>query len=144
MRSPKFKQLSDAPDTDIGRAVFCKRFLVLRVVTLSREHRGDAVLPSVFNGLEDAQLVINHDIVLRGIKALHRCQFFFFMNKDQHMSVKGFPQTCAFHLAWLEHGISIGQDRHTSPTFESPYHIECSWIQSCSEGILYQPVGHAQ
>src|SRR5262249_39304419 len=94
--------------------------------------------------IEDTQLIIDHDIALCRINALHLGKFKLLMDINEHVAGKGRPEPGAFDLARLEHRVAIGEDDRRTPLLNVFDGIERAWIKSLGKWIVDEPARHKQ
>jgi len=64
----------------------------VRVPSLLEEDRSHAALPHFLDRFQDAELVVDHHVMMRRIHALDVGKHLFFVDEDQHPTAEGLPQ----------------------------------------------------
>ncbi len=113
-------------------------------MALAREHRRHAHAPGLLDRVQDAQLVVDQDVVPRRKEPLDVVQFVFFVHVDQHAVFHRAPQARALHLSRLEHRIAIRQDDRRAPLGDTADGVQSAGIQPIGERVVGQPACHAQ
>ena len=103
---------------NVGWRIASENSRVPRVVALPWEHRGDALTPHLLHRVEDAQLIIDHDIPLCRIKTLNLGKFLLLMDIDEHAVFESRPEPGALDLPRLEHRIAIREDNRGTPLLD--------------------------
>ena len=97
---------------------------VVRVVTLPDKDRGDEGT-TFFHLAEDMELVVDHDVVFRGIALLYIVRFAFLVNVNQHMAFNGFENPGAVDLDRLKHDIAIGHNHDLPLPLQHSDDVQC-------------------
>src|SRR5262249_55516305 len=90
-RQSEIIQIADLIQLNVRRLVAGKTSSILRVMALHREHGGYALAPDLFDRIEDTPLIVDHDIALCRINALHFGKFKLLVDINEHAAVKGGP-----------------------------------------------------
>src|SRR5215471_1866278 len=85
------QQLADAVDGNVGGRIFSQGFGIVGIVALAGEDRGYLCSPDLFDGAEDAQLVIDEHIVRGGEASFHVVQLLLLMDINQNVAIHSFP-----------------------------------------------------
>src|SRR6478735_8655283 len=102
-RLQMFAKLSDLADRYIRLERSRGERGVRRVVALPNEYRRDAVAHQLLDGGQQAWLVVDHDVVRRGIRLLYRREHVFLVEIHVHPALDGIPEPGMTDLAGLEH-----------------------------------------
>ena len=84
------QEVSDSLNGDVCCGVFLQDFGIERVMALADEDGRDTVSPDFFYGCENANFVIDEDVMFGRATALNVFQFLFFVHIDQHVAVDSF------------------------------------------------------
>jgi len=95
----EFGEIADPRDLNVGPRVFGEGFLIVCEMALPRKDGGDPVPPDRLNRGKDPQLVVDEDIVLRGIHPFDVVQLLLLVYVDQDIAVEGLPNAGAVNLA---------------------------------------------
>ena len=113
-RQLEAEKIADAFDRDIGRRQGADHFRIASVAALPREHGRDAVPPEALDRRQDAQLVVDENVVFGWKTPLDVIEGLFLVNIDQHTSIDRIGQARAFDFVRLKDDVSVGQDNGRS------------------------------
>jgi hypothetical protein len=113
-------------------------------MALTRKDGSDPPIPCVLDGRQNAKLVVNHDVVIRGISPLNIAELALLVDVDKDVPVDCFEQAGALDLARLKDDITVGKKNHRTPLSASLQRIEGVWIESIGKRIVRQKVGDRQ
>ena len=68
---------------------------------MPRKDGGDSLAPGLFEGGQDAELVIHQDVVLGRVMVRDICEGLFLVDVDQDVAFNGFKNSGALNLARL-------------------------------------------
>ena len=85
-------QLANPLDRQIGRWIVADILRIERVVSLARKDRRQAISPDLLHRGQNAQLVVDHHIVVRRVTFLDVMEHVFLVNIDQHSALDRFPK----------------------------------------------------
>src|SRR5256714_1278112 len=108
---------------------------------LARKDGGQALAPRLLHGGEDAQLVVDHDVVIGGKAPLDGLQHILLLEGNEDSPVHPTPHAGALHLWRLENHLAVGegdrgfQARATRPRGPSTTHkAVCKQVDLQEEG----------
>src|SRR5262249_47110247 len=101
---------------NIGRRKCADRLWIASIATLAREHGRNAVLPEALNRSQDAQLVVDDDVVFGRKATLDVIESLFLVNIDQYTAIDRVGQAPLFNFVWLKDDVPIGQDNGRAET----------------------------
>ena len=84
-------------------------------MSLARENCRQLAAKEVFHRGQNVKLVIDHDVVPRGVALPHIIQHLLFVDVDQHSPFDGFPQSGTLNFARLKNHIAVGEDDRQAP-----------------------------
>ena len=99
---------------------------------LPGEHRGHPLRPIFLGGGEDAQLVVDENIVVCRIAPLDVVQRLLLVDVDQHIAVDRLGNAGSLDLARLEDDVAVGQDHRRAEAAQPP---------QGRKGVRVQPIG---
>lgn len=108
------------------------------IVPLAGKDGRHPLAPGAFDGVQDAQLVVDQDVPPRGEARLHVIQLVLFVDVDQHVPFHGRPQPRTLDLARLKDDVAVGQDHHRADRLEQVDHVERLGVEPIGEGIVDQ------
>src|SRR5882762_800003 len=111
---------------------------------LARKHGGQAPAPQLLHGGEDAQLVIDHDVVIGRKAPLDGIQHLLLVQVNEDSAVYRVPQARALHLARLENHIAVGEDDRGSETPATRERCQRTRIEPVRERVVHQEERHPQ
>src|SRR5215813_6798678 len=82
--------------------------------------------------------------MVSGIEAFDVIKPLLLVHIDEHTIIECLPQPGSLDFAWLEHGISVGEDDDGPPLLYVLHRIQSSGIQAVSEWVVDQPARHPQ
>ena len=91
-------------------------------MTLFGKYSGNSFAPDFLHRGENTQLVVDQDIVIRGIEAFDVIELLLFVDVDKDTAVERLPEAASLHLARLEHGIAVRENNRSSPL---PHMFHC-------------------
>jgi hypothetical protein len=113
-------------------------------MALARKDGSHPSMPGVLDGRQNAKLVVNHDVVIRGISPLNIAELALLVNVDEDVPIDRFEQTGALDLARLKDHVTVGEKDHRTPLAASLQRIEGVGIESIGKRIIRQKVGDRQ
>jgi hypothetical protein len=137
-------QFVDVVQLNIRGLTAREKFSVPRVVALPWEDSGDPLTPHLLDSIEDAQLIVDHYILLCRIKTLNLGEFFFLMDIDEHAVFEGRPESGAHNFSRLEHRIAVREDNRRTPLLDVAYGMKRAGIKPVSKRIVDEPARHPQ
>ena len=72
--------------------------------------------PDLLDGGQDAELVVDQDVVLGRVAPLDVVELLLLVDVDQDVAVDGLEQARAMDLARLEDDVAVGEDDDGAPT----------------------------
>src|SRR5262249_36729235 len=97
------EEIANLAELDICGWIFCQYLRIERVVALFGKHGRYALAPNFLHCRQDAQFIVDHDIAIGRVKALHIVKLFLFVDIDEDTVLESVPQAGSLHLARLEH-----------------------------------------
>ena len=83
----RIEQIADAFDRHIGGRQGADRFRIVRIAALPQEHGRHALAPGVLDRRQDAQLVVDENVVFGGKAPLDVIKGLFLVDIDEHTSI---------------------------------------------------------
>src|SRR5207253_322771 len=133
-------QIADPLDRDVRRRVGGPLGGV-RVVSLAREDGRQAVAPALLHRGQDAELVVDEHVVVRGEARLDVVELPLLVDVDQDAAVDRVEEPRALDLARLEDDIAVGQDDGRTERREMLEHVERAREEPVREGIVHEERG---
>ena len=96
--------------------------------------------PDFFDFGQNADFVIDQDIVIGREAAFNVVQFFFFVNINQHVAVDRFINSGALNLSRLENNIAVRKNCRSAPLLHVLNGVERVRIKSSCKGIVDEKV----
>ena len=119
------EQIANAFHGDISGAKFGDVLRVYRVMSLARKHGGQPLAHDILHRLQDAQLVVDHDVMLRRVMFDHGVQHLFLVDINKHAAFDGIPKAGTLHLARLEHDVAVRQHHGRAETAQVRDDVAC-------------------
>src|SRR5262249_56522776 len=104
-------------------------------MSLARENRCESIVPDLLHCRQNAQFVIDHDVMTGGIALPHIVQHLLLVNIDQHSALDGFPQSGTLNLSRLEDNISIRQNHRQPPAAEALNCVKRARVQAALKPV---------
>src|SRR6476646_9198555 len=99
-------------------------------MALSGENGGYFVAPDFFHFGQNANLVIDKNVMISREATFHVIQFFFLVNIDQHIAIDRLINAGALNLARLENDIAVRKNCRWAPLLDMLNGIKRIWIES--------------
>src|SRR5205814_1407203 len=99
------------------------------------------IAPDVLHRRENAQLVVDHDVVAGRIALFDVIQHLFLMDVNQNMARDSIPQPRSLDLQRLEYYVAVGQDNCGRPPSEPRDDVVemCHRLLSSARGLCQPP-----
>src|SRR5450755_320224 len=107
-------------------------------MSLAGKYCRQPVAQNAFHYLQNAQLVVHHDVMFSWVVLRDGIEHLLLVNIDQHPALDRVPETRTLHLAWLEHHVAIGQDDRLTELAQMPDDVEHCRIEALLEWIVHQ------
>jgi hypothetical protein len=133
-------QLSDSFQCDVCLRVSRKNFRIERVVALFGKNRGDFAAPDFLYFRQNADFVVDQDVMIGREAAFHVVQFFFLVNIDEHVAIHRLINPGALNLARLEDNVAVRKNCRRAPLFDVLNGVERIGIQARGERIVDEKV----
>jgi Acetokinase family len=137
-------EIADLAKSDIRGRILGQSLGIERIVPLFGKHGRHAFAPDFLHRGQDAQFVVDQDVMIGRVDTPHIVEFLLLVDVDEDAVVEGFPQARSFHLARLEHGVAVGQDDRGSPLLHVLDRVQSAGIEPLDEWVVDQPARHAQ
>ncbi len=137
-------EVADAVDVDVAEGVGGEDFGVEGVMALAGEDGGELWAPDFFDGVEDAELVVDEDVVVGGVAVFHVVEHFFLVDVDEDVAFDGFVDAGALDFAGLENDIAIGEDDGGAPLFDVIDGVDRVGIEAVGEGVIDKEGRHGE
>ena len=137
-------KVADPLDLDVGRGIVGERFGIVCVVALPRKDCRNPIAPFRLHRRENPQLVVNEDVVRRGIEPLDVVELLLLVDEDQDPVLERAPNARPFDLARLKDSVAVRQDDRAAPLAEALYRVERPGIEPIGERIVDQPTRHLE
>ena len=109
---------------------------VERVVTLLDEHGRHPLAPLLLDGVEDAELVVDEDVVVGRVPALDVAEHALLVDVDQDAAAERVPQARAADLAGLEDRVAVGQHDGRPRAGGVGDGLHRTGVEAIGEGVL--------
>jgi hypothetical protein len=113
-------------------------------MALARKDGSHSAIPCILDGRQNAELVVNHDVVVRWISPLDIAELALLVNVNEDVTIDGFEQARAFDFARLKDHVTVGKKHHRAPLTALLKRIEGVWIEAIGKRIIGQEVGDRQ
>ena len=109
------QQIANALDARVGWRESSHDLWIMGVMSLAHENGRHPHSPDLLDGCEDAELVVNNDIMRRRIPCFYVGQLMLFVHVNQRAPVNRFVKPGALHFAGLEYDVAVGQKNSECP-----------------------------
>ena len=107
-------------------------------MALAREDGRQTLAPDFLKGGENADLVVDEDIVPGRVAQLDVLELLLLVDVDQHAAVDSVVQPGALDLARLEHHVAVAEDHGRPPCGQPLDDVERAWIEAVRERVVQQ------
>jgi hypothetical protein len=129
-------QLADALDSDVGLGILGYLPGIMGIVALTGKDGGYTVAPMLFEGGQQADFVVDHDVVPGRIFGFHVVEFKLFVHIDKDVAFEGVIKAGAIDFARLEDDVAVAEDDGLTETAGMLNCIERLGKQAVGEGIV--------
>ena len=116
---------------------------VVGELPLERQHRRHAVAPVPLRRRQDPHLVVDEDVPLGGVPALHVVELFLLVDVDEN-AVDDRRQTRARDLPRLEDRVAVREDDGRARVTQPREHVERMRVEAVGERVLEQVLGNGE
>src|SRR6267143_4571045 len=111
---------------------------------LAREHRGDSPAPGLLESCQDAQLVIDEDIVVGRIALEDVVEFKLFVYVDQHLTLDGGKQRGASDFPGLKYHVAVRQNDRPAKLPHLINDVERNGKEPVGEWVFHEKLRNRQ
>src|SRR5262245_20824303 len=139
-----FQQIPDVFNGFIRRRIGFQHRGIARIVPLLWKYRRHTISPNLFHCCQDADFVVNKNVMLCRVMMLDIIAHLLFMNIDQDTSLHRRPKARAFDFSWLKYSIAIGKDHRPAHGVQMSNDVQSLRIEPIREWIIHKKRGHPE
>src|SRR5215470_15956739 len=99
----------------------------MRIMSLPSEHGRHSRPPYIFDLSQNAQLIVNHHVMVSRMALLDIIQLALLVDVDQDVAIHRFTNPRPFDLERLEDDVAVRQHRRAAPPLDMSDRVERVW-----------------